>query len=527
MKEINTSITEVTVFINKAKIRRSGHLSLNQGKELISVSGLPQGLDPDSVRVKGTGSSPVKMFGIDVRRTFSKDIPEGVVKELTDKIEKLKEKKTKLCDQKDQLDRKQKHFDGLWKSTRIFASGFAKGEISIESHKNLTEFLMKEGDILLNEKRKKEREEKDLDKEIKKLQEELELANNSKPRERYAADISVNAEKPCKFNLELTYNVRGASWNPEYDIRIGKADLQIDYMASVKQRTGEEWKNVEIQLSTFSPSGTSSVPELDPWFISPAKGKAGSLDETRDSSSFAASAIMMPDEKMSYSDVLKEEFPEVIDSKFEDAGVISTETSITYRLKEPVSIPSDGTFHKVSISGLQLKKELKYITAPGKDERIFRIAEAVNDQLFLLPGKGQIFEDEEYIGPVLIDHTSPGEKFKIFAGSDDRLKVKRELISREVDKKLLRDRKKIDYSFEIAIENFSPESKEVIVKDQIPIPTHEDIKVRLDKCSPDTSEADDLNRFEWHINVAPDEKKTILYSYSIEFSRELIIPGLP
>ncbi len=467
------------------------------------------------------------MYGIDVRKTFSKDIPEGIVRELTDKIDKLNEKKKKLCDHKEQLERKQKHFDGLWKSTRIFASGFAKGEISIESHRKLTDFLLKEGDHLLSEKRKKEKEEKELDKEIKKLKEELELANNSRPRERYTIELSVNADKPCKFNLELTYHIRGASWKPEYDVRIGNDDLRIDYMASVKQRTGEEWKNVNIQLSTITPSGTSSIPELDPWFISPVKSKAAGLDETRDSRSFAASPIMMPDEKMSYSEVLKEEFPDAIDSKFEDAGIIASETSVSFRIKEPVSIPGDGTFHKVNITGLKLKKELKYITAPGKDERIFRIAEVENGNFFLLPGRGQIFEDEEYIGPVLIEHTSPGEKFKIFSGSDDRLKVKRELMSREADKKPLRDRKKIDYSFKITLENFTRDSKKILVKDQIPVSTHEDIKIRLEDSSPETSAADDLNRFEWKIDIAPDEKKTIIYSYSIEYPREMIIPGLP
>lgn len=528
MREINTNITDVTVFVSRAKIRRSGNISLNQGKESVSVTGLPRGLDPDSVRVKGTGTSPVKMYGIDVRKRFSKDIPEGVVRELTDKIEKLNEKKTRLCDQKDQLEKKQKHFDGLWKSTRIFASGFAKGEVSIESHRKLTEFLLKEGDLLLSEKRKKDKEEKELEKEIRKLQEELDLANNTRPRERYTVEISLNAEKSCKFNIELTYHIRGASWKPEYDIRIGEKDIQIDYMASVKQRTGEEWKNVNIQLSTYTPSGISTLPELEPWFISPVENKAGSLDETRDSRSFpAASGIMMPNEKMSYSDVLKEEFPEAITSKFEDAEITSSETSIAFQIKEPATIPGDGTFHKVSISALKLKKDLKYITTPGKDERIFRIAEAENGQFFLLPGKGQIFEDEEYIGPVSIEHTSPGEKFEIFSGTDDRVKIKRELISREADKKLLRDRRKIDYSFKITLENFTPEPREILVKDQIPVPTHEDIKIHLEDSSPETSSADDLNRFEWMIKVAANGKETIVYSYTIEYPREMILPGLP
>jgi len=270
MKELNTRITDVVVFVNKAKVKRTGSISVESGKETISVTGLPQNLDPDSIRVKASGTAEVKISGVDLRKTFFKDIPEGIVRELTDKIEKLKEKKDKTADQKGLLESKQKHIEGLLKSTRIFASGFARGEVSIESHQKLLNFLIKDGDTLSSDLRKKEKEINDINKEIKKLQDELDLAGNLKPRERYSADISVTSDKNCKLNIELSYHIRGASWKPEYDIMISGDHLRIDYLAAVRQRTGEEWENVSIGLSTLSPSNITKVPELDPWFISPA-----------------------------------------------------------------------------------------------------------------------------------------------------------------------------------------------------------------------------------------------------------------
>ncbi len=95
MKEINTKVDEVTVFLNRAKIRRSGKTLVQKGKQTLSITGLPAELDPDSVRVRATGSEPVTIYGIDVRRTFFKDIPDGIIRELTENIEKLEEKKKK------------------------------------------------------------------------------------------------------------------------------------------------------------------------------------------------------------------------------------------------------------------------------------------------------------------------------------------------------------------------------------------------------------------------------------------------
>lgn len=529
MKEINTKVNEVTVFLNKAKIKRAGKISVQKGKQTLSVTGLPAELDPESVRVRAIGSAPVSIYGIDVRRTFFKDIPDGIIRELTEKIEKLSEKKRRVTDQTEILDKKQKHIEGLLNATRIFASGFAKGEITIESHKTLLNFLQKEGDTAIAEIRKKEKESNDIEKEIKKLKEELSLANNSKPREKFTAEISAGIKKECTINVDLTYHISGASWNPEYDIRIGEKNIFIDYLAMIKHTTGEEWKDISMILSTLTPSGTSEIPELDPWFIAPVMKKSRGLDATRDSRviPMAASVAQIPDSEVSYSEIVRDEFPESIEADLESTEVIKTGTSVSFKVTEPATVPGDGSYHKVKVGSLELKKDLKHITAPKKDERVFRTAESENTEFFLLPGKGQVFENEEYLGPVRISHTAPGEKIKIFAGSDDRIKVTRKLTSKEVDKKFMSDRKKINYSFEITIENFTGEIKEIKVLDQIPVPSHEDIKIKLDECSPKTSKSDELNRFEWEIKVEPGKKSTIRYDYSIEFPREMNIYGLP
>ena len=38
-------------------------------------------------------------------------------------------------------------------------------------------------------------------------------------------------------------------------------------IGEVRQRTGEDWSNVRLTLSTARPSVSARLPELDPWFI--------------------------------------------------------------------------------------------------------------------------------------------------------------------------------------------------------------------------------------------------------------------
>jgi len=79
----------------------------------------------------------------------------------------------------------------------------------------------------------------------------------------------------------------------------------------------------------------------------------------------------------------------------------------------------------------------------------------------------------------------------------------------------------------IKVENFTDEVKTIRVLDQIPVPSHEDIKIKLEETSPKVSEADDMNRFQWEVRVDAGAKEKITYSYSAEFPRDMAIPGLP
>ena len=64
--------------------------------------------------------------------------------------------------------------------------------------------------------------------------------------------------------LWLNYLVDSVTWKPQYKLRAGKAaePIQVDYLAAVVQHTGEEWRNVDLTLSTAQPMLSAAPPEL-------------------------------------------------------------------------------------------------------------------------------------------------------------------------------------------------------------------------------------------------------------------------
>lgn len=64
--------------------------------------------------------------------------------------------------------------------------------------------------------------------------------------------------------LRLSYFVRGARWAPAYTVRLDDAMTSgsLEVRALVGQRTGEDWRNVTLTLSTANPQHWTDLPEL-------------------------------------------------------------------------------------------------------------------------------------------------------------------------------------------------------------------------------------------------------------------------
>jgi uncharacterized protein (TIGR02231 family) len=122
---------------------------------------------------------------------------------------------------------------------------------------------------------------------------------------------------------------------------------------------------------------------------------------------------------------------------------------------------------------------------------------------------------------------APGEEFELHLGVDDRVYVKRELKAREVDKKLLQDKRRLLYGYEIELRNLRPDKVALEVHDQLPVARHESIKVKLEAADPRPSEHDEMNELTWRLALAPNARQIIRFNFSVEHPRDLHVAGLP
>ncbi|MEI9901573.1 MAG: DUF4139 domain-containing protein [Hyphomicrobium sp.] len=106
---------------------------------------------------------------------------------------------------------------------------------------------------------------RDLDRRIEELEKKLAALAPGRV-EQTEVKVFVVAADPLEADLTVRYQVPSASWAPHYDARLGTGSktapplLDLARRADITQRTGENWENVALLLSTTRPTANASAP---------------------------------------------------------------------------------------------------------------------------------------------------------------------------------------------------------------------------------------------------------------------------
>ena len=212
--------------------------------------------------------------------------------------------------------------------------------------------------------------------------------------------------------MDLTV-VSNASWTPLYDLRAAiaanKTSISLQYRATIVQRTGEDWSDVKLALSTASPQLGSTIPTLSPFSISvivPRKYEAVMAYSRRGRS-------ISPD-RLDRSDILSgaqmARFRHASGPAFihQEAQAVQGAMSTSYVIDGLSTIPSDtdatSQAHKVTIAVVDLTADLEWIVVPNKQPSAFLRAKVKNTSPYLfLPGRANIFLDDNFVAKSEID----------------------------------------------------------------------------------------------------------------------------
>jgi len=528
MSELQTQIVEATVYPDRARVTRRGTATLEPGLHKLEIAELPLTLDTSSVRAGGrftasAGSGNARLLGVDVRKVFYQETPALQVKALEDQIQALEDQDKALADQAEAFVVQDKFARSVAeKAGEQLARGVAFARTDVGQGGALMSFVAQELARTQDGLRQVSIQRRELAKQLDKLRNQLKSLQGSRGRERYTATVEVEATTSGALMVDLIYVVSNGGWQPLYDLRLTEATMELTYLGQVTQRTGEDWNDVSLVLSTARPALAAALPDWEPWYLDayqlpiPQRLERSMLAGAEAPPLAAAPA---PEAMM-----FKAAVPvamEAVTATVEDSG-----PSITFRLPQRVTIPADGEPHKVTVAVAKLESRLDYVTVPKLTESVYRRAKVKNSELTLLPGKASLFVEGDFIGNMPLKQTAPGEEFELYLGVDDRVYVKRELKVREVDKRFLQDKRRLHYGYESEVRNLRADKIALEIHDQLPVSRHESIKVRLESADPKPSEQSELNELTWKLTLEPGAKRFARFDFSVEHPRDVNVIGL-
>lgn len=261
-QKVKTAVEKVTLFIDGAQVTRTRQIDLPAGNSTVVFTGLSPYLDDKSMQVSAKGKFTVTA----VNRLFNH----------TDSLERstrqqaLEREIAETERQQKQLKASREVIEAEYAMLKVNCSvGNRNVATPLAGIKELNEYYTARLQALKSKESGINEEAAKLDARERRLRAELAELGGRQSVPMSEVEVRIEAPAACKASFTLTYYVRNAGWFPSYDIRSGglSEPVEISYKANIFQNTKEEWKNVELTLSSSNPTNGSIAPQLRTYWL--------------------------------------------------------------------------------------------------------------------------------------------------------------------------------------------------------------------------------------------------------------------
>ncbi|WP_442933504.1 mucoidy inhibitor MuiA family protein [Micromonospora sp. CPCC 206060] len=524
--KIEAPIVGVTVYPDRARVTRRGSTRLAAGEHRVRIAPLPLGLRRDSLRVSGRGAATV--LGVDVTTWRQARSTDGQVSELEKRRRELADELAEVDDAYEIEVQRGQFLDRLAeRAGGTYARALASGDATPTDVATFTDSVAGQAADSRTRRRGLARQRTELTEELAVVERRLDAANGKREPDRLAAEVTVSVDADdAELDLELTYLVDGARWQPSYDLRLVDDTMTVTWFGLVSQDTGEDWPECLLQLSTARPAAATGVPELSPWYLDrvrPAQPwaampamTAGMPPPPKPAPSAAPAAAGGAARSAAPRPRMRESVAEV------EQGI----TAATYRPARPVAVPADGSAHRATIAVLELPARLDHVTVPVRATEAHLRATVRNTSVHtLLPGPAAVFHGADFVAATRLKTWAPGEETELALGVDDRLRVERKLSRRSDTKAALGSTRRREVEYTISVANHTPRPATVEVRDQLPVSRDDGVVVREPTVVPPPAERTELGELTWRLRLGPGESGEITMGFRVELAKGVELAG--
>ncbi|HMK90254.1 MAG TPA: mucoidy inhibitor MuiA family protein [Methylocystis sp.] len=506
--ETKSAIVGVVVHPDAATVTREAAVDLPQGASTVVFTGVPFPLAPESLRASGEAHGALTIGAVEARATPADSKPaESPV------AARLKELRAQRAEVDVTLEALKAKLAMIASYAHASPSGEGEGKSTVAvgdwsaAFDTIGAAHAKTGEEI----RLATAKAHELDDEIASLAGAPAPARQSGVNRSVAIVVLAEAAGPAK--LTLTYQTDAARWATAYDANLDtggkdrRPKLEFVRRALVSQRTGEDWNNIALSVSTIGARRGASAPNVLPQLVSfpvPVTPK-------RAVPAGAAGPAPAPTDALKLQPA-REAVAEVEASAF----------AASYAIAGPVSVPGDGSEKSFALAVRYMEPQLSLRTAPALQPAAYLEARLVNDdEAPLLPGAVAVKRDGLFVGRTRMALVAPGDDAEFGFGADDRVKVTRVPVKRrEKDSGWFGQTRTDSREFKTSVKNLHDFPVSVTVVDRIPYSENAAITVETlpQTTTPTEKQVDDKRGvMAWSFELGPGEAKDIHLAYRLKW----------
>ncbi|HUG10430.1 MAG TPA: mucoidy inhibitor MuiA family protein [Opitutaceae bacterium] len=528
---LQSTITAATVYLDRAVVTRTGVIELAPGEHELVLSDLPASLLDQSLIVSGRGTARATILDVGARTRWLDFTPNDRVRDLEDQLKTFGRDMRLLDDRTGLLDRQLALLQNISNTaTRPPGEESNQPRVSVEEWERLMLFANGGFARIATERQEVDFSREQTQEKMNRVHAELAQVRGAGGKNVKDVTVRVAVEGAGRLAVSLSYTLPDARWMPTYDARFSTSarTVALGYFGVVRQRTGEDWNNIDLTLSTARPSLGGAAPILNTWYLDLFQPAMVAQELRRREQSAKAAYAVSDMVAQAPAAVGEGKDKREYDSENVSATVAQGATSATFRIPVKANIPADNAPHKVGITTLPFQADLSYAATPKLVEAAFLSAKVKNDSDFpILAGPMAVFLDETFVANGGIGTVMTGEKFDLALGADDGIRIERKRLNRFTEEiGMISKETRITYDVLITVQNNRKTTEKITVRDQLPVSRNEKIVAKL--LSPATKDMtqEPGGLLSWTFELKPGEKREIALKVSVTHPVEMQVSGL-
>jgi uncharacterized protein (TIGR02231 family) len=509
--EATSAIDAVMVYPDGATVTRTMKVDLPAGDNVVLARDFPLGLDPASLRVEGEGGTRIQIGSIDARQPAPQPVQSAPEREK--KIQALEDERQALDDRIAAAETR-RNFAQRFATDSPMGLGPDKGARPLAEWREAFKAIEDEVSQADETVRGLQVKKRDLDAELAILKAE----RRTDPPRKLEVRIDLSSQAATTATFRISYTVREARWVPLYDARLDtgakdrKPTLELVRRAEIVQRTGEDWANVSLAVSTVRTARGGSAPNLSPMIVHFPEPLAPRQQQVMPSPASVPESAAKRDMRVDQAVRSEERAAEIETGGFQ----------AVFRIPGRISLGAGEGARSLRIAALTAEPQLLLRAAPVVDATAYlEAAFKQTDEAPLLPGRVSLYRDGTYVGRGQMALAPKDEMVKLGFGADEQVKVERSVSRKnEGSTGIISTSKTDEREFKVTVRNGHASPVSVTIEEQLPVSENADIQVEMLPSSTQPSQRDVRDQrgvLAWTMDLAAGETHDIKFGWRVKW----------